>query len=179
MSRVDEYLQATERKNTLLSYASGIRRFEIEWKGLLPGRLRGLPDPKHASPEAGGPIALARGPGIRRSHQVAQGQASPQRHPGGVHTAENRARPLELEVLETVDQWLAQRINEAQSQGDTAAQLRFTRDRSLVLLGFWRGFRSNELARLSVENVQIVATEGLTCYLEACSGGNVRQANAW
>ena len=36
MTRVDEYLKAAERKNTLLSYASAIRHFEEEWKGLLP-----------------------------------------------------------------------------------------------------------------------------------------------
>lgn len=36
MSRVEEYLQAAERKNTLQSYASAVRHFEEEWKGLLP-----------------------------------------------------------------------------------------------------------------------------------------------
>jgi len=36
MNRVDDYLKAAERKNTQLSYASAIRHFEEEWKGLLP-----------------------------------------------------------------------------------------------------------------------------------------------
>ncbi len=35
MSRVDEYIEAAERKKTRISYASGIRHFEIEWEGLL------------------------------------------------------------------------------------------------------------------------------------------------
>ena len=185
MSRVDEYLQAAERKNTLLSYASGIRHFEIEWKGLLPASsesvVRYLADYAASLTQNTLRQRLA---ALSRWH-VDQGFADPTKSPRvrqvlkgirAVHsTAENRARPLELEVLEKVDQWLAHRINEAQSQEDTAAQLRFTRDRSLVLLGFWRGFRSDELARLSVENVQIVATEGLTCYLERSKGD--RQLN--
>lgn len=36
MNSVDDYLKAAERKNTLLSYASAIRHFEEDWKGLLP-----------------------------------------------------------------------------------------------------------------------------------------------
>lgn len=36
MSNLDQYLDAVERDNTRRSYASAIRHFEIEWKGLLP-----------------------------------------------------------------------------------------------------------------------------------------------
>ena len=36
MNRVTQYLQAAERDNTRKSYASAVRHFEIEWKGLLP-----------------------------------------------------------------------------------------------------------------------------------------------
>ena len=31
-----QYIEAAERENTRRSYASAIRHFEIEWKGLLP-----------------------------------------------------------------------------------------------------------------------------------------------
>ena len=65
-----------------------------------------------------------------------------------------------------MDSWLAESIECAQLQGDHASTLRFSRDRSLILLGFWRGFRSDELARLTVENVKIVSAEGMTCYLD-------------
>lgn len=36
MSKLDQYIDAAERDNTRRSYASAIRHFEEEWKGLLP-----------------------------------------------------------------------------------------------------------------------------------------------
>ena len=88
-----------------------------------------------------------------------------------VHTtAEKRARPLELEVLQQVDQWLAMAITNADSCGDQPASLRLMRDRCLILLGFWRGFRSDELVRLRVENTQVIPGEGMTCYLDRSKG---------
>lgn len=33
---VDLYLEAADRKNTRLSYASALRHFEVEWGGFLP-----------------------------------------------------------------------------------------------------------------------------------------------
>lgn len=39
MSRLAQYIEATERDNTRRSYASALRHFESEWKGLCWGRL--------------------------------------------------------------------------------------------------------------------------------------------
>lgn len=36
VSNLDQYLDAAEREKTRRSYASAIRHFEEEWKGLLP-----------------------------------------------------------------------------------------------------------------------------------------------
>ena len=44
-------------------------------------------------------------------------------------------------------------------------QLRFLRDRALVLIGFWRAFRSDELSRLCVEHVEVDPGKGMTLYL--------------
>lgn len=33
---LDQYIEAAERDNTRRSYASAVRHFEVEWKGLLP-----------------------------------------------------------------------------------------------------------------------------------------------
>lgn len=180
MTRVDEYLKAAERKNTLLSYASAIRHFEEEWKGLLPASsdaiARYLAD--YASTLSSNTLRH-RLAALSRWH-LDQGFADPTKSTTirqllkGIRTVHNtpehRARPLDLEVLERVDRWLAESIERSQRQGDHASTLRFTRDRSLILLGFWRGFRSDELARLTVENVQIVSTEGMTCYLDRSKG---------
>ncbi|MBA4215174.1 MAG: Tn3 family resolvase, partial [Polaromonas sp.] len=165
MSQLFQYLEAAENANTRRSYASAIRHFEIEWKGLLPStpdaisrylaayaatlaintlrqRLaalsrwhtdQGFPDPSKS--------ALVRQvlKGIRSVHAV----------------PEKRARPLELAVLQQVDQWLDNAIGNAQQSGDRSALLRHTRNRSLMLLGFWRGFRSDELVNLRVENTEV------------------------
>jgi hypothetical protein len=34
-----------------------------------------------------------------------------------------------------------------------------------LLLGFWRGFRGDELTRLQIEHIDVVPGEGMSCYL--------------
>lgn len=53
---------------------------------------------------------------------------------------------------------------------DRPAQLRHTRDEALLLLGFWRGFRGDELTRLHVEHVDTIPGEGMTCFLPRTKG---------
>lgn len=45
-----------------------------------------------------------------------------------------------------------------------------TRNRSLMLLGFWRGFRSDELVNLRVENIEVTPGQGMACYLGRTKG---------
>lgn len=180
MTQVEDYLKAAERKNTRLSYASAIRHFEEEWRGLLPASSDAVARylANYASTLSGNTLRH-RLAALSRWH-LDQGFADPTKSTTirqllkGIRTVHNapesRARPLELEVLEQVDRWLVDSIERYQRQGDNASTLRFTRDRSLILLGFWRGFRSDELVRLTVENVQIVSTEGMTCYLDRSKG---------
>ena len=60
--------------------------------------------------------------------------------------------------------------NAARRGNDRAAELRSLRDKSLILLGFWRGFRSDELSRLRVEHVEANAGEGISCFLGRTKG---------
>lgn len=176
MSRVDEFISAAERTNTRRSYASAIQHFEIEWKGLLPATseavARYLAD--YASRLSNNTLRQ-RLAALSRWH-TDQGFADPTKAPvvrkvlkgiRSIHPAmEKRARPLELEQLQQVDAWLECAIVEARHREDQSNLLRHTRDRALILFGFWRGFRSDELIRLKLENMQIVPGEGVTCYLE-------------
>ena len=66
---------------------------------------------------------------------------------------QKQARPIQLAQVTQLDAWLGSAILAAQQAGDHAAGLRHTRNRALLLLGFWRGFRGDELARLRVEDV--------------------------
>lgn len=85
-----------------------------------------------------------------------------------VHTtAEKRARPLKLHVVQQINRWLDAAISHAQRSADQLALLRHTRNRSLLLQGFWRGFRSDELVNLRVKNIQASPGEGLACYWAA------------
>src|SRR3546814_16173815 len=51
-----------------------------------------------------------------------------------------------------------------------SSDLRHLRDRALVLLGFWRGFRGDELVRLQVQDLRLVPGEGMTCFLPHSKG---------
>jgi len=180
MHQVDTYLKAANRETTRRSYASALRHFEVEWKGLLPAtqemvaryladyaaslsmntlqhRLaalsrwhtsHGFPDPTKA------PMVRQVMKGIRTLHPA----------------QEKRAKPLQLDALQRVDTWLQEAAETAQARGDRAAALRHARDRALVLLGFWRGFRSDELVRLRIEHVNIAPGEGITCFIPRSKG---------
>ncbi|MCY1365785.1 Phage integrase family protein [compost metagenome] len=61
--------------------------------------------------------------------------------------------------------WL-ERIGEAASaKGDRPQLLRCWRDRALLLIGFWRAFRSDELCRLRVDHIQARGGEGMQLFL--------------
>ena len=48
--------------------------------------------------------------------------------------------------------------------------MRLKRNKALLLLGFWRGFRSDELTRLTIENITASPGEGMICYLSRTKG---------
>lgn len=180
MSLVDDYVLASERPNTTRSYASAIKHFELEWGGFLPSTsemvARYLAD--HAKTLSVNTLRQ-RLAAVSRWH-FDQGFADPTKtalvrqvlkgiravHPA----AEKRARPLELELLQKISDWLELALANARRQADVSLTLRLTRDRSLILLGFWRGFRADELAHLCVENVEVTAGVGLTCFLGRSKG---------
>lgn len=180
MSRVDLYLDAAERPNTRRSYASAIRHFEIEWGGLLPATIDSIAQYLAAHAESLSLNTLKhRLAALSRWHQE-HGFPDPTKTPKirqvlkgirALHPAqEKRARPLELDLLQQTSDWLVQATAAAVVRGDAGNALRHTRDRALALLGFWRGFRSDELASLNIEFIEIKPGEGMTCYLPRSKG---------
>jgi site-specific recombinase XerD len=177
---VDDYVQASARENTRRSYRSAVQHFEAEWGGLLPAsadavarylaehaqvlalstlqqrlaaladwhRTHGFLDPTKSE------IVRKVLKGIRALHPVQQKQA----------------RPIQIEHITQIVQWLDNAVMSAQQSGRRVDQLRHTRDRALLLLGFWRGFRGDEIARLRVEHVVAVSSEGMTCFLAQSKG---------
>lgn len=58
----------------------------------------------------------------------------------------------------------------AQEQIDRHALLSCRRDRALILLGFWRAFRSDDLCRLRVELIEARPGEGMDLFLPSSKG---------
>ena len=180
MSTVDIYARAATRENTQRSYRSALQHFEAGWGGLLPAspdtvarylaehagtlsistlqqRLAALADWHRAhgfSDPTKSHIVRKVMKGIRALHPAQQKQA----------------RPIQLEQVGQIAQWLDRAIAAAALAGRKADQLRHTRDRALLLLGFWRGFRGDELARLRVEHVDAVSGQGMSCFLSQSKG---------
>jgi integrase len=180
MSTIEQYIEAATRDNTRRSYRAAVQHFELDWGGFLPAtadsiakylvhyadtlaintlrqRLaalaqwhidQGFPDPTKA------PVVRQVFRGIQRLHPA----------------QEKRAKPLQLDQLEQLTTWLDDAISSARAVNDRIALLRHTRDKALVLLGFWRGFRGDELARLEVQYVEAIPGEGMTCYFPQTKG---------
>ncbi|MEC4723786.1 site-specific integrase, partial [Noviherbaspirillum sp. CPCC 100848] len=88
-------------------------------------------------------------------------------------------KPLQLDQLNQVSQWLDAAIAKSQEEGNRRLELRHRRDKALLLLGFWRGFRGDELTRLRIEHVQAVAGEGMTCYFPQTKGDRTYQGTTF
>ncbi|MGV8917688.1 MAG: site-specific integrase [Pseudomonas sp.] len=180
MNDIDRYLAAATRDNTRRSYKAAIEHFEVTWGGFLPAtsdsvarylatyagvlsintlKLRlsalaqwhnsqGFPDPTKA------PVVRKVFKGIRALHPA----------------QEKQAEPLQLQHLEQVIKRLDHEATQALNEGDQLALLRSRRDAALILLGFWRGFRSDELCHLQIEHVQAVSGSGISLYLPRSKG---------
>lgn len=170
---VQAYVFAADRDNTFRSYAAALRNFETVWKGMLPATVDTVARylAEHASIYRLSTLRLHLA-ALARWH-ADNGFADPTRSPlvhkvlRGIRakhgTAQRRARPLQLDVLESVSDWLFKAQAAASKQGRRTDQLRRSRDRSLLLLGFWRAFRANELANMRIEEIVAVRGTGLTC----------------
>ncbi|WP_052739351.1 hypothetical protein [Pseudomonas syringae pv. coryli] len=70
-----------------------------------------------------------------------------------VHPAQaEQAAPLLLRHLEPAVSWLEGDAAPALARSDYQALVSHRRSVAIILAGFWRGFRRNELAKLTVEN---------------------------
>ncbi|MGS6472836.1 site-specific integrase [Pseudomonas aeruginosa] len=169
--RVEHYIQAGTRDSTLRRYRQALEHFEVAWGGFLPasaeavaayladyagelssstlrGRLAALAKwhERHGYPDPTKSV---------RVREVFRGIRAEHPH------MERQAEPLQLTMLGHCVEWL-ERCEEV---SDPAEQLRACRDRALILLGFWRAFRSDELCRLQVQHIQVDAQRKLTVFV--------------
>lgn len=180
MNDVDVYIQAATRDNTRRSYQQAVRHFEVEWKGFLPATADSIARYlAHYAPLLSVNTLRQRLSALAQWH-LDQGYPDPTKAPmvrkvlrgiQALHpTQEKQARPLQLDQLARIVSWLDAGIANATAASDAGKRLKFHRDKALILLGFWRGFRGDELTRLRVEHVQAVAGQGLICFLPQTKG---------
>lgn len=174
MSNIEHYLQAATRANTRKSYESAVRHFEIEWQGFLPATADSIAQYLVDHAEKLSINTLSQRLAALAQWHIEQGFPDPTKAPivrkvlRGIKTLhplqEKRAKPFQIEQLRLVSAWLDQAILISQQNNQYGDELRHTRNKALLLIGFWRGFRGDELTRLHVEHVEIFANEGMICY---------------
>jgi integrase len=176
VSNVDQYLELADRANTRRSYAASVRHYELEWRGALPATPDAIAQYlAHYAPSLTTSTLQVRLAGLSRWHRD-HGFVDPTKAPivqqvlKGVRAAHNaprrQARPVEFDVLKRVSDWLDEEIIAAGPlAGARADLLRRSRDQAMLRLGFWRGFRSDELCRLQFEHVQVDPGVGMTCFI--------------
>ncbi|MDC6177103.1 site-specific integrase [Ralstonia solanacearum] len=175
MHDVDRYLEAATRENTRRSYQSAIRHFEVEWGGFLPASADSVARylAEHAQTLSVNTLRQ-RLAAIAQWH-VSQGFPDPTRAPHvrkvlkgiqALHPVqERRAKPLQLAQLEQLVAWLDAQLAAASMTGNDHHLRVHARNRALVLIGFWRGFRSDELSRLQIEHITVEPGRGMTIFL--------------
>lgn len=178
MGKIDTYVKLAERPNTRRSYASAVQHFEAVGRGSLPATSQAI---AAYLADYAGMLSINtlrnRLAGLSRWHQD-HGYIDPTKSPlvsrvlKGIRSAHNtqekQARPIEFDLLEKVSIWLESELDRTASSDP--GYLRLARDRAMLLIGFWRGFRSDELTRLRFENVTIEDGVGMSCFLPFSKG---------
>ncbi|MCF5371243.1 tyrosine-type recombinase/integrase [Pseudomonas syringae] len=169
------YREAGKSENTQQSYKNAVNHFRFTWGGQLPAttesvcnylstfaqeykvstlrqrlaalskwhKSQGFPDPTGETP------VKETMRGIAKLHQERQKQAY----------------PLTFKHLVAIcDALEAQKIDSIRT-ADRGEILRTHRDLALILVGFWQGFRSDELSRIVAENIVAHRDQGMTIFL--------------
>ncbi len=180
MNKADRYLQAGTRDNTRRSYRAAVEHFEVTWGGFLPATGEGIVRYLAEYADQHAISTLKQRLAALAQWHITQGFPDPTKTPAvrqmikgirALHPAqEKQATPLLLLHLERAVQWLEQDAEQAAVRQDLAALLRSRRDLALLLIGFWRGFRGDELSRLQIEHTQAQAGVGITFYLPHSKG---------
>lgn len=175
LSGFTHYIKAATRDNTRRSYQSAIDHFEVTWGGLLPATPNSIARYLVSYADSLAMNTLKqRLSAIAQWHQD-QGFPDPTKVPmvkkvlKGIRelhpSKETRAKPVQIEQLQQIVDYLEQQIQETTDLDNNALRFQCLRNKSFLLMGFWRGFRSDELRRLDASNVNISPGEGMTLFL--------------
>ncbi len=169
--KVKRYLQAGTRDNTRKSYRSAIKHYEITWGGLLPATQEMICNYLSDKADILNPATLQLHLSALSSWHESQGFVNPTRHPlvkktlkgiMALHGQQSRqASPMQIEQLQIICAHLDAQIQKTEER---KTLLPLYRNKALMLVGFWRAFRSDELSRITIENIS-EKDDGLEIYL--------------
>lgn len=180
MASIDDYIHAATRDNTRKSYRAAIEHFEVSWGGFLPATSDSI---AHYLVNYADSLSVntlrQRLAGVAAWHQD-QGFPDPTKAPhvkkvlkgiAELHpTTPKQAKPIQLHHLTQ----LVRTLDQAIQNGTQIHTLQAIRDKALLLMGFWRAFRSDELARLCVEHVQAESGKGIKIFVPRSKGDHSR-----
>ncbi len=173
-TKIDQYVKASTRENTRRSYRSAVEHYEVTWGGFLPATANNIAEYLAKYAESLAFNTLKQRTAALAQWHIEQGFPDPTKSPlvkkvlkgiRELHPSKTKqAKPLQLGSLSQIVTYLEYEIEQSPST------LRHYRDKSLILLGFWRGFRSDELCRLSAEFINVTPNQGLTLFLPRSKG---------
>jgi hypothetical protein len=151
MGSVETYVKLADRPNTIRSYASTVQHFEVEGRGALPATSEAIAPYLAQYAESLSINTLrARLAGLSRWH-LNHGFIDPTKSAlvsrvlKGIRAAHNTpekpARPIEFELMGQVANWLKFELDRLDPSDPQYA--RNSRDQAMLLIEFWRGFRSD------------------------------------
>lgn len=179
--QVQHYLTLAERPNTRKSYASAIAHFEQDFRGLLPATVDSIARYlAHYAGELSNATLQQRLAALSAWHRE-HGFTDPTKDTTvrqvlkGIRTAHNapqqQARALALAQLDQAVRGLsgyAPEMDDPRTQ--RATHLRRLRDQAMLLVGFWRGFRADELVRIPIDTLEREPGAGMVLYLPFSKG---------
>src|SRR5471030_2155988 len=171
----EKYLNASQRLNTKRSYAGGVKHFEVMGDGFLPATPTNIAEYLAQFAETLSIATLSLRLAALADWHVEHGFADPTkdnlvrqvfRGIKAMHQRpQKRVQALAFETLEQVVASFETSMKLALARRDLSTQLRNARDKAIFFVGFWKGLRSDELARLSLDNFRVVPGEGMVFFL--------------
>lgn len=180
MTDIEHYIQSATRDNTRKAYRQAIERFEVEWGGFLPTTPDQVAEYLFAHKESLSINTLRLHLSALSEWHTSQGFPDPTKTPRvkklfkGIRLQhpqqEKRARPLMLDTLEHVVSRIEKDLVSDEAAINPAFVGKLLRNRSLILLSFWRAFRSDEICRMQIEHIHVDEKRGLSIHLPRTKG---------
>jgi integrase len=175
MTDIEHYIQSATRENTRKAYRQAIERFEVEWGGFLPTTPDQVAEYLFAHKESLSINTLRLHLSALSAWHTSQGFPDPTKTPRvkklfkGIRLQhpqqEKRARPLMLDTLDRVISAIEKALVSDSSAQTPAFTGKLLRNRALILLSFWRAFRSDEICRMQIEHIRVDGKRGMSIHL--------------